>query len=79
MVLINIVMEEKRGRSFGVVLEGFREETKLVLTVAIKTEMFHEFCYLNVIVKGFFPAWSPSSIPFVPAWMSLPHPGVWLN
>lgn len=47
-------MEEKRGRSFGVVLEGFREETKLVLTVAIKTEMFHEFCYLNVVVKGFF-------------------------
>lgn len=44
-------MGEKGEGSPGVILESLREETKLDLTVAIKTGMFHDFCYLTVVVR----------------------------
>lgn len=62
--------EEGEGRP-AIVLEGFSKETKLDLALAIHSEMFPEFWYLNVVGKNFFLASPPFSIPVLPDWMSL--------
>ena len=62
----------EKGEKGPVVLEGFREEPKLDLALAIEIEMFREFCCLNVVGKAFFPASPPFSILVLSAaWTSL--------